>query len=161
MPPTDIYIYIYVYTSVDLNAYTCVHTKRTESKEANQKMKAGQHVWFPICHHFGHQFVTISIKYRWACIRSSAGCEACPATLRRCQHGIHVWSGGNVSLGVEATSTGLRFDSMSTGAIHCQQEQHFVDRSHVVSTEAILEDVPAVVCRQEQCRQEQEQCRQE
>ena len=63
---------------------------------------------------------------------------------------------GGVSLGVEATGTGLRFESMSTGAICCRQEQRFVDRSHVASTKAILEDVPAVVC-----RQEQEQCRQE
>ena len=59
----DVYILIYIYicTSVDPNAYTCARTKTTKSKEAKQQMKTGQHVWLPICHHFGHQFVTISM----------------------------------------------------------------------------------------------------
>ena len=30
-------VFIYIYTSVDPNAYTCVHTKTTESKKANRK----------------------------------------------------------------------------------------------------------------------------
>ena len=54
-------LYIYIYTSVDPNAYTCVHAKTTDSKEAKQRIKTGRHVWFPICLNFGHQFVTISI----------------------------------------------------------------------------------------------------
>ena len=63
---------------------------------------------------------------------------------------------GGVSLGVEATGTGLRFESVVYRSNTLRQEQRFVDRSHVASTKAILEDVTAVVC-----RQEQEQCRQE
>ena len=33
------YIYIYVHASVDPNAYTCIHTKTTASKEATQQSK--------------------------------------------------------------------------------------------------------------------------
>ena len=58
--------------------------------------------------------------------------------------------GGKVFLGEEATRAGLRSESISTGAMLCRQEQSFVDRSHVVSTETILQAVPAVLCRQEQ-----------
>ena len=40
---------------------------------------------------------------------------------------------------------------LSTTAMFCRQEQNFVDKSYVVSTEeAVLEVVPAVFCRQEQ-----------
>ena len=57
---------IYIYTSVDPNAYTCIHTKLTRSKELTQQSKTGQHAWLPIC----HNFVPILSKL-WSPLRSS------------------------------------------------------------------------------------------
>ena len=45
---------------------------------------------------------------------------------------------------------------MCTRALLSRQEQRLVGKSHVASTEAILEVVPALFYRQEQCRQEQD-----
>ena len=64
--------------------------------------------------------------------------------------------GENVSLGVKSARTNLRFEYMCTRAILSRQERRLVGKSHVASTEAILEVVPALFYRQEQCRQEQD-----
>ena len=64
---------------------------------------------------------------------------------------------GEVFLGVKAARTSLRFEYMCTRAILSRQERRLVGKSHVASTEAILEVVPALFFyRQEQCRQEQD-----
>ena len=63
---------------------------------------------------------------------------------------------GKVFLGVKAARTSLRFEYMCTRALLSRQEQRLVGKSHVASTEAILEVVPALFYRQEQCRQEQD-----
>ena len=55
-----IYIYIHIYTSVDPNAYTCIHSKTTRSKEPTQQSWTGQHDWLPFC----HNFVTIVSGFR-------------------------------------------------------------------------------------------------
>ena len=50
-----------MYTSVDPNAYSCIHAKTTRGKEAMQQSKTGQNVWLAFCHHFGFELVTILI----------------------------------------------------------------------------------------------------
>ena len=105
----------------------------------------------PICHYF--DLISMGMHPKFCRLPSLPGYSSAVPTWNPCL----VRGERFCFLGVEATSTGLTFDAMSTGAIRCRHEQCFVDRSHVASTEAILEDVPAVVCRQEQCRQEQKQ----
>ena len=63
---------------------------------------------------------------------------------------------GKVFLGVKLARTVLRSESLSRRARLCRHEQRNVDKSHAVWTEAILDAVSAVLCRQEQCRQEQD-----
>ena len=63
---------------------------------------------------------------------------------------------GEVFLGGKVARTGLRSESMYTAAILWRHEQRNVDKSHAMWTEAILDAVSAVLCRQEQCRQEQD-----
>ena len=59
-----------IYTSVDPNTYTFVHTKTTRSKAPTQQSKTGQHVWSPFLSQLHDHFVRISatisiIRFTW------------------------------------------------------------------------------------------------
>ena len=111
----------------------------------------------------GSQFVTISVTNLSPCrfgINGNASKVRQAANLaRQLEDNANMESmfgQGEVFLGGKVARTGLRSESMYTRAILWRHEQRNVDKSHAMWTEAILDAVSAVLCRQEQCRQEQD-----
>ena len=111
----------------------------------------------------GFQFVTISgtnlSPFRFS-IDGHASKVLQTASLARQLEDVanmeSMFGQGEIFLRVKAARTSLRFEYMCTRALLSRQEQRLVGKSHVASTEAILEVVPALFYRQEQCRQEQD-----